>query len=119
MSQSIEVIIRSRPPSQGLALEGEGRSAEDEERRVVVEAEQRKVIIRRKKNQQRVVFQFHRVFDASSSQEEVYSALDVVRYLVDGVSGCILAYGPTNTGLQPLSTLTSWSIFVDFLRDFG
>eukprot|EP01039_Chlorochromonas_danica_P010783 gene10784-11983_t len=99
MSQSIEVIIRSRPLSQGMALEGESRSAEDsEERRVVVEADLRKVTIRRKKNQQRVVFQFHRVFDASSSQEEVYSALDVVRYLVDGVSGCILAYGPTNTG---------------------
>ncbi|RYG62402.1 hypothetical protein EON64_17920 [archaeon] len=92
MAQSIEVLIRPRPIIP---------IADDEEGgQIIFDNETNKISIYRKKNKRASDFQFSKVFDSQTSQEEVYKALDVVRLATEGISGCVLAYGQTNTGIS-------------------
>lgn len=94
MSQSIEVLIRARPPITSISTE-DGNN-------IQIDEHKSKVAVYRKKHKKQAEFQFSKVFEASASQQEVYEALDVVKYVTEGISGCVLAYGQTNTGKRPL-----------------
>eukprot|EP01031_Cornospumella_fuschlensis_P047783 gene47783-58538_t len=89
MAQSIEVLVRPRPLISITEAEGG---------QISVDPEKNRISIFRKKNKRATDFQFAKVFDSQASQEEVYKALDVVRLATEGISGCVLAYGQTNSG---------------------
>lgn len=91
MSQSIQVIVRARPPVSSATIEDANN--------LVVDEEKARVLLLRKKSRQHAEFQFSKVFGSASTQEDVYAAVDIVKCVCEGVSGCVLAYGQTNTGI--------------------
>lgn len=102
MSDNVRVAIRCRPLSEKEISDGY-------ESIVEFEADT-KVIVRgvndqagsRGENQQSFskVYEFSRVFDWNSSQEEVYdnSCRQIVDSVLQGYNGSIIAYGQTGTG---------------------
>jgi hypothetical protein len=112
MAQSIEVFIRARP---GVVIMAEEDQTSNN---LQIHAETAKIRILRKKTKRYAEFQFSKVFPASSIQQEVYDALKVVRSVTEGTSGCVLAYGQTNTGNQEAqkcavdASFTGSSVFI-------
>jgi hypothetical protein len=89
MSQTIEVLIRVRPPTQASSAVGEA---------VVTDEVASKVCVPRIKNKGHAEFTFTKVFGPQSDQKTVYSGCDVTTHVLQGVSCCVMTYGQTNTG---------------------
>ena len=83
---TIEVFIRVRPQAQARSC------IED------IEADQKTLHVRKDFESRR--FRFSKVFGQTSSQQQIFeeAATPVLRSVVAGYNGCILAYGQTGTG---------------------
>jgi hypothetical protein len=88
MSQTIEVLVRVRPPNTPI-----------QDSTLSLDEEQGKVYVPRPKNKNQAEFTFTRVFGPESDQKSLYlTGCNVIPHVLDGINCCIMTYGQTNTG---------------------
>uniref|UniRef100_A0A914VJC9 Kinesin motor domain-containing protein n=1 Tax=Plectus sambesii TaxID=2011161 RepID=A0A914VJC9_9BILA len=94
-STTIQVALRIRPFG-----DRELRAEENESKIISISKDKKTANVLAHAQQKSISFDFAAIFDASASQEEVYSEIGKphVNALLDGYNCCILAYGQTGSG---------------------
>lgn len=108
MAQCIDVIVRARPPVDF--------KIETEDNAISIDADKAQVSVFRRKAKKYADFKFSKVF-TNSQQQDVYDAVNVIRYITEGISGCILAYGQTNTGGYHTVKTSLLHIYLSLIRE--
>lgn len=86
-SQTIQVLVRARPLDNSLATAESSISIENDN----------KIIVERDKKGQ-AEFQFTKVYDTNSSNNDVFNSCNVIDDVISGINCCIMAYGQTGSG---------------------